>query len=178
MRRRARHARDPAHPGRSTSATPATSKSHDIDEHFGPAIAERSWTLGELLAIAGGVVRFRQSEHPKFVKSDGWPSVQPLHRGNPMPIDSETENHIIDIKRPMAQLIVRDLDEAVVRALKVRAAKKGVSAEAEHRAILREVLLRRSSRSFKEALLAMPDVGKDTDFAIERDLDRDDGLSA
>ena len=58
-----------------------------------------------------------------------------------------------------------------------RTAKKGASAEAEHRAILREVLLRCSTRSFKEALLAMPDVGKDADFAIERDLDRDDGLS-
>ena len=78
----------------------------------------------------------------------------------------------------MAQLIVRELEEAVVRALKVRAAKKGVSAEAEHRAILREVLLRRSGRSLKEALLAMPDVGDDADFAIDRDLDRDDGLSA
>lgn len=77
----------------------------------------------------------------------------------------------------MAQLIVRELEESVVRALKVRAANKGVSAEAEHRAILREVLLRRSSRSFKEALLAMPDVGNDADFAIERDVDRDDGLS-
>jgi plasmid stability protein len=77
----------------------------------------------------------------------------------------------------MAQLIVRELEESVVRALKLRAAKKGVSAEAEHRAILREVLLRRTSRSFKEALLAMPDVGEDADFAIERDLDRDDGLS-
>ncbi len=77
----------------------------------------------------------------------------------------------------MAQLIVRELEESIVRALKVRAAEKGVSAEAEHRAILREVLLRRSSRSFKEALLAMPDVGNDADFAIERDVDRDDGLS-
>jgi len=54
----------------------------------------------------------------------------------------------------MAQLIVRELESAVVRALKLRAAKKGVSAEAEHRAILREVLLRRSGRSFKEMLLA------------------------
>ena len=78
----------------------------------------------------------------------------------------------------MAQLIVRELEESVVRALKVRAAKKGVSAEAEHRAILREVLLRRSSRSFKEALLAIPNVGDDSDFAIERDVDRDDGLSS
>lgn len=77
----------------------------------------------------------------------------------------------------MAQLIVRELEESIVRALKVRAAKKGVSAEAEHRAILREVLLRRSSRSFKEALLAIPNVGDDSDFAIERDVDRDDGLS-
>ncbi len=77
----------------------------------------------------------------------------------------------------MAQLIVRELDEAIVRALKLRAAKKGVSAEAEHRAILREVLLHQSSRSFKKALLAMPNVGKDSDFVIDRDLDRDDGLS-
>ena len=94
-----------------------------------------------------------------------------------MPIDNDAPHDIIDIKQAMAQLIVRELDEAVVRALKVRAAKKGVSAEAEHRAILREVLLRQSSRSFKKALLAMPNVGKDSDFAIDRDLDRDDGLS-
>ena len=94
-----------------------------------------------------------------------------------MPIDNDRSDDIIDIKSTMAQLIVRELDEAVVRALKLRAAKKGISAEAEHRAILREVLLRRASRSFKEALLAMPDVGTDADFAIDRDLDRDDGLS-
>ena len=95
-----------------------------------------------------------------------------------MPIDNERANAIIDIKSTMAQLIVRELEEAVVRALKLRAAKKGISAEAEHRAILREVLLRRSSHSFKAALLSMPDVGEDADFAIDRDLDRDDGLSA
>ena len=95
-----------------------------------------------------------------------------------MPIDTKTPNDIIDIKATMAQLIVRELEEAIVRALKLRAAKKGVSAEAEHRAILRGVLLRRSSRSFKEALLAMPDVGKDSDFDIKRDLDRDDDFSA
>ncbi len=94
-----------------------------------------------------------------------------------MSIDNNAPNDIIDIKLTMAQLIVRELEESVVRALKVRAAKNGVSAEAEHRAILREVLLRQPSRSFKEALLAMPNVGKDSDFAIDRDLDRDDGLS-
>jgi plasmid stability protein len=95
-----------------------------------------------------------------------------------MPIDNETPNDIIAIKAAMAQLIVRELEEAVVRALKLRAAKNGVSAEAEHRAILRDVLLRRANRSFKDALLAMPDVGTDADFAIDRDLDRDDGLSS
>lgn len=94
-----------------------------------------------------------------------------------MPIDNRAPKDIIDIKSTMAQLIVRELEDTVVRALKLRAAKKGVSAEAEHRAILREVLLGRSSRSFKDALLAMPNVGNDADFAIDRDLDRDDGLS-
>ena len=53
-----------------------------------------------------------------------------------------------------AQLIVRELESAVVRALELRAAKNGMSPEAEHRAILREVLLGRSGRSFKETLLA------------------------
>src|SRR6185503_11891856 len=52
----------------------------------------------------------------------------------------------------MAQLIVRDIDKALVDLLKRRAAAHGRSAEAEHR----------------EHLLAMPDVGDDADFAIER----------
>ena len=95
-----------------------------------------------------------------------------------MSIDNQPPADIIDIKSKMAQLIVRELEDTVVRALKVRAAKQGVSAEAEHRAILREVLLRRPGRSLKEALLAMPDLGNDADFDIERDLDRDDDLSA
>jgi plasmid stability protein len=74
----------------------------------------------------------------------------------------------------MAQLIVRDVDEAVVRALKLRAAARGVSAEAEHREILREALLskKRKGATFKRALAAMPDVGNDEDFVFERDVDR------
>ncbi len=95
-----------------------------------------------------------------------------------MSIDNDVPNDSIAIKQQMAQLIVRELEDTIVRALRVRAAKKGVSAEAEHRAILREVLLGRSGRSLKEALLAMPDVGADADFEIERDLDRDDELPA
>ena len=40
----------------------------------------------------------------------------------------------------MAQLIVRDVDEATARALRQRAAANGRSVEAEHRMLLREVL--------------------------------------
>jgi plasmid stability protein len=52
----------------------------------------------------------------------------------------------------MAQLIVRDLDERVVRALKERAAKNQRSAEAEHREILRHALLEeeRSREEFRK----------------------------
>lgn len=57
----------------------------------------------------------------------------------------------------MAQLLVRDIDEAVVDALKRTAAGNGRSAEAEHREILRSSLtVRPKKRSFKEVLAAMP----------------------
>ena len=42
----------------------------------------------------------------------------------------------------MAQLLVRDIDDTLVSKLKRRAADHGVSAEEEHRRILREALLR------------------------------------
>jgi plasmid stability protein len=78
----------------------------------------------------------------------------------------------------MAQLIVRNVDDEVVRELKLRAARKGISAEAEHREILRAVLLHRANRPpLKDVLASMPDVGDDDDFMFERDLDRPDGLS-
>ena len=79
----------------------------------------------------------------------------------------------------MAQLIVRNVEDEVVRALKQRAASHGVSAEAEHRAILKSTLLgQASTRSFKQALLAMPDVGADSDFVVARGLDRPVELGA
>ena len=68
----------------------------------------------------------------------------------------------------MAQLIVRDIDKALVDLLKRRAAAHGRSAEAEHREILRAVLQPPPMVSLKDHLLAMPDVGDDADFAIER----------
>ena len=69
----------------------------------------------------------------------------------------------------MAQLIVRNLDERIVRELKLRAARNGRSAEAEHREILRRSLATKSRKSIKEILMSMPDVGEDADF--ERALD-------
>jgi antitoxin FitA len=41
----------------------------------------------------------------------------------------------------MAKLIIRNLDEDVVRRLRIRAAEHGRSAEAEHREILRSTLI-------------------------------------
>ena len=64
----------------------------------------------------------------------------------------------------MANLLVRGVDEAVVRALKQRAGEHGQSAEAEHRAILAAALITPRKRSFAEVLAAMPDVGEDADF--------------
>ena len=69
----------------------------------------------------------------------------------------------------MAQLIVRNLDDSLVQALRERAAGKGRSTEAEHREILREALTRRRRpSSIKAVLLDMPDVGTDGDFVRPR----------
>lgn len=57
----------------------------------------------------------------------------------------------------MPQLIVRRLEQRLVRALKERAARRGRSAEAEHRAILEAALQGpHPTRDFKTFLLAMP----------------------
>lgn len=77
----------------------------------------------------------------------------------------------------MAQLIVRNLEEELVRRLKKRAVRHGRSAEAEHREILREALLPRLRRkSLKKILLEMPDVGKDEDFERLKDTGREVSL--
>jgi plasmid stability protein len=68
----------------------------------------------------------------------------------------------------MAQLIVRNIPEDVVRALKVRAAAHGRSTEAEHRELLRAALTPGRELSFKDYLLAMPRVGEDADFNLRR----------
>ncbi len=72
----------------------------------------------------------------------------------------------------MANLVVRNLDQRIVDALKQRATRHGRSAEAEHRAILEEVLLGMpKKKSFAQALASMPNVGQDEDFERRADAD-------
>jgi antitoxin FitA len=64
----------------------------------------------------------------------------------------------------MANLVVRNVDDAVVRALKALAGKRGTSAEAEHRRILAQALRKPKKKSFAQVLTTIPSVGKDSDF--------------
>ncbi|MCP5170325.1 MAG: DNA-binding protein [Hahellaceae bacterium] len=64
----------------------------------------------------------------------------------------------------MANLIVRNIDDEIVKALKAKAGLDGISAEAEHRKILEDALLRPRKKSFAEALMEIPNVGEDEDF--------------
>lgn len=64
----------------------------------------------------------------------------------------------------MPSLVVRNLDEKIIHALKERAVKHHRSTEAEHRAILAEVLMKPQRKSFAEALAEIPAVGADMDF--------------
>ncbi len=82
----------------------------------------------------------------------------------------------------MPQLLVRDLDSSLVNKLKRRAADHGVSAEEEHRRILKEVLSRPDSQkpSLIEFLLSeknavLPEV--ELDLERSREIEhRDTGL--
>jgi plasmid stability protein len=73
----------------------------------------------------------------------------------------------------MAQLMVRNLTEDLVKALKRRAAKHNRSAEQEHREILEAVLRGPRKRSLAEVLSSMPNVGEDADFSREQADRRD-----
>ena len=74
----------------------------------------------------------------------------------------------------MAQLVVRKVEDIIVRRLKQQAGAHGVSMEEEHRRILRASLLGKASapRSFKAFLQQMPDVASDKEFLRSRDLGR------
>jgi antitoxin FitA len=84
------------------------------------------------------------------------------------PLSARGRDDIIAIEpvgaRDMPDLLVRGVDDELVRALKERAGAHGRSAEAEHRAILRAALARPRRRSFAEVLASMPGVGDDADF--------------
>jgi antitoxin FitA len=69
----------------------------------------------------------------------------------------------------MPSLVVRNLDETIINALKKRAVEHHGSTEAEHRAILAEILLKPPRKSFAEALANIPDVGVDVDFQRNND---------
>ena len=64
----------------------------------------------------------------------------------------------------MANLIVRNIDDDIAKALKKQASLHGISAEAEHRNILKQVLTRPPKKSFAEVLSEIPDGGNDDDF--------------
>jgi antitoxin FitA len=64
----------------------------------------------------------------------------------------------------MAQLVVRNLSDDLVKALKQRAAKHNRSAEQEHREILEAALRGPKRRSLASVLASMPNVGNDEDF--------------
>lgn len=74
----------------------------------------------------------------------------------------------------MANLVVRNIGDDVVKALKARAGLQGISAEAEHRKILEKALLHPKKRSFIEALKAIPAVGEDADFERKQDGENPD----
>jgi plasmid stability protein len=68
----------------------------------------------------------------------------------------------------VAQLIVRNLSEDVVKALKQRASKRNHSTEQEHREILESVLRGPKRRRLADVLATIPNVGKDSDFKREQ----------
>ncbi len=69
----------------------------------------------------------------------------------------------------MAELLVRDVEPAILARLKQRADEHRRSVEDEHRAILRDVLLtggqETPAMTFEAYLRKMPDVGTDADFS-------------
>ena len=69
----------------------------------------------------------------------------------------------------MASLVVRNVDDEIVRALKFQASQKGISAEAEHRNLLADALLTPRRRSFEEVIQSIPPVGRDDDFSRVED---------
>ena len=79
----------------------------------------------------------------------------------------EEEHAIID---SMPQLVVRNLEPLLVRRLKERAVEHGVSAEEEHRQILRSVLLPPEDDSRYDILkqVLLDESGPDIEIEFDR----------
>jgi antitoxin FitA len=74
----------------------------------------------------------------------------------------------------VAQLLVRNLEDAVVQALRQKAAEEGTSVEEAHRRILRLALLsKKPKKSFKQFLLEMPEGADDDIFDRHRSRPRE-----
>lgn len=77
----------------------------------------------------------------------------------------------------MPQLVVRNIEETVVRSLRTRAVRDGVSMEEEHRRILREALLGRKKRvTFADYLVSIPPASETEEsdlFERKRDMPRE-----
>ncbi len=78
----------------------------------------------------------------------------------------------------MAQLTVRNIDDSIAAALKLRAMKAGRSAEAEHRKILQDVLQPAQQGNFFETARArrikLPPEIQSTTELLREDRGRDD----
>ena len=79
----------------------------------------------------------------------------------------------------MSQLVVRNIGVTLVRKLRQRAVEHGVSAEEEHRRILKRALTEPDEDfpDLKSLLLAMPHAGDDADFTRLKQLPREIDLS-
>lgn len=77
----------------------------------------------------------------------------------------------------MASLHVRNIDDELVQRLKLRAARKGRSAEAEHREILRQALSEDAAMSWEELAALSRELTKGlshtpVDILVREDRDR------
>jgi plasmid stability protein len=75
----------------------------------------------------------------------------------------------------MAQLLVRDLEDEVVMALRTKAAEEGISVEEAHRRVLRAFAGQRGRplRDFKAFLLSFPEGNADEVFERQRNQPRE-----
>jgi len=167
----------------------ATSYTLWVDDSTAKPKINQVVTSATAAARAEGSVPSRRRSRLKNARVDVWDQVEgdgrparvrhageqtdrsrgPRPTPQSLPHRSLAPSQATDIIDSMAQLIVRNIEEEVVEALKIRAAQHGRSAEAEHRELLRQALLRQPSTSLKEHLMAMPDAGTDVDFEARRE---------